>query len=208
MPAPVWPASSHQMSVSSPKFSDPCSSPLVTPFPSAQSLQKDSPGNHTALSYSIIPTELQLDKQELHNLVDKTSRWHMEDKDDVKKYTTVFWYWQLVLLPAPHRLWPHVPRRVRRALLARLSPDVHATSPQTSSSKCGTSYRVHHHSPRPTVLKFRQYYCLPPVLPCHLCCRPCPLAWTMLLALQLCPLISADSSPMLSPASDLVALPP
>ena len=46
--------------------------------------------------------------------------------------------------------------------------------PPTSSSKCGTSYRVHHHSPWPTVLKICQH-------------RPCP--WTMLLAHQLCLLI-------------------
>ena len=180
----------------------------MTSFPSTQSLQKDFPGDHTALSHSIIPAELQLDKQELHDLVNKTSRWRMEDKDDVKKYTMVFWYWQLVLLPVPHCLQPHVPRRVRRALLARLSPDVCTTSPQTSSSKYRTSYRVYHHSPRPTVLKFRQHCCLPPVLPCHLCHQPCPLAWTMLLVLQLCPLISTDSSPVPSPALDLVALPP
>jgi len=118
MPAPVRPASSQvPVSFLNPNYQDQYSSPLATPFPSAQSLQRDSPRCFTrnvqplppedlsfalphpstpsdlaAMSHSIIPAELQLDKQELRNLVDKTSQWGMEGEDDVKEYTTVFWY--------------------------------------------------------------------------------------------------------------------
>jgi len=92
MPAPVRPASSHQVPVSSPKSSEPASSPLATPFPFAQSLQRDSPGDHTAMSHSITPAEIQLNEQELYEFVDESSRWRMKDKDDITKYTAVFWY--------------------------------------------------------------------------------------------------------------------
>jgi len=61
-------------------------------------------------------------------------------------------------------------------------------SPLISSSKCRTFYGVHYHSLQPTALKLHQCCCLLPILPCHLCHQP--RLWTILLALQLCLLIS------------------
>ena len=44
------------------------------------------------MSHNITPAEIQLDKQELYEFVDESSKWRMKDKGDVKKYATVFWY--------------------------------------------------------------------------------------------------------------------
>jgi len=84
MPAPVRPASSHQMSVSSPKFSDPCSSPLATPLNSAHRLQRDSPGN------SSTTTQSQPNEQDLFDLVDWSSKWRIEDEEDFAQYFKCF----------------------------------------------------------------------------------------------------------------------
>jgi len=47
---------------------------------------------HTAMSHSTTPAEIQLNKQELHEFVDKSSKWRMKTKGDVKEYATIFWY--------------------------------------------------------------------------------------------------------------------
>jgi len=47
---------------------------------------------HTAMSHSTTPAEIQLDKQELHEFVDKSSKWCMKTKGNVKEYATIFWY--------------------------------------------------------------------------------------------------------------------
>ena len=93
MPAPVRPASSQVPVLSFDlKFSDLCSLPLVTSLTSAQSLQRDSPGDHSAMLHSITPAEIQLAKQELYEFIDKSSKWHMKDQDAITNYTTTFWY--------------------------------------------------------------------------------------------------------------------
>jgi len=43
------------------------------------------------MSHSTTPAEIQLDKQELHEFVDKSSKWRMKTKGDVKEYATIFW---------------------------------------------------------------------------------------------------------------------
>jgi len=44
------------------------------------------------MSHSTTPTKIQLNKQELHEFVNKSSKWHMKTKGDVKEYATIFWY--------------------------------------------------------------------------------------------------------------------
>ena len=44
------------------------------------------------MSHSTTPTKIQLDKQELHEFVNKSSKWCMKTKGDVKEYATIFWY--------------------------------------------------------------------------------------------------------------------
>jgi hypothetical protein len=43
------------------------------------------------MSYSSTTDQCQVIKQEVYNLIDWSSQWHMKDADDVASYVTVFW---------------------------------------------------------------------------------------------------------------------
>jgi len=201
MPAPVRLASS-QMLVSSldPKSQDQHSSPLATPLTSANCLQRDSPGNHTAMSHSIIPAELQLDKQELHDFVDETSKWPMEDKDDVTKYTTVFWYCCQPLIALGHMSLGEC----EELYLQGFHPDVRARFPPDFKQEMRDILQ----SPLPQAAHSSEI--LPaPSSPARTPPPPTPETPTSSTDfVASAPALSAAPAPAPSPVSDLVAPPP
>jgi len=226
MPAPVRPASSQvPVLFLNPNYQDQYSSPLATPFPSTQSLQRDSPRCFTrnvqcllpedlsfalphpstpsdlaAMSHSIIPTELQLDKQELHNLIDKTSQWCMEGKDDIKEYTTVFWYCCQPLITLGHMSL----EECKELYLQGFHPDVCARFPPDFKQEMWDILQ----NPLPQVAHSSEI--LPaPLSPAHTPPPPTPEMLTLSTDfVASTPALSTAPAPVPSPVSDLIAPPP